>query len=1185
MTNLFHVLTKENKIDIIYLIQEPYYYQSRITGLPRGFKVFGAKNSRAIIIAHERMNLAFCQEFTCDDHTTCLISMKNMSRYISSIYLDILKAAPGSQMEKMCETLSQLNANAVFGIDSNAHSTLWNADESNPRGEAMEDFIMQHNIAVLNKGCVKTFETSRCSTIIDITLAMGYYDDIDSWKVREDYWFSDHKMIQFKMTGLKPDKKRIQITDWTKFKDHLALPEQGPYDLWNRHTIERESHILETSIKTAIRKSSKMKLQRPKAAKWWNNDLYAERTEVIKKAKLWKQNKTDENFTNLIESKKAFGKSVRKAKRSSWKEFCMSAMDPKGMALLNKALQTNSSHSVGLLRKPDGSFTRRPSESINLLMNSHFPGSVPCKRVPESQNGNFCYEEAFKDSFVTAEKVRKAISTFGPRKAAGPDDIKPAALQNLDDNTINRLTKLFQAVIEIGYTPERWRNSKVIFLPKNGKDDYSNVRAFRPITLTSFLFKTLEKVVLWEIEQTVLTADPVSKHQHAFKKGYSCDSALSEFVDDIESSILRGHLALSVSLDIEGAFDNISHEAAVSAMRAKKISPTIVSWFEQYLTKRSVEIDLLGQKCSRKLIKGTPQGGILSPLIWNLTFDPMLALLNAGPVRARGFADDACLLIKGSDPETMVDLMQETLDKTVAWGERHGLTFNPQKTVTIFYHRRYKFQEPKRLRMKNVELNYSTSMKYLGVTIDHKLTWKKHVENKISNVKKQIMLIRNAIGQIWGPTPRALKWAYSGIILSSICYGSIVWSRACASETIKNKLMKLNRLMALTMMPVRPSTPTAGLEIILDIMPLDIKIQEMALKAACRVMSINQTRWDGIGKNSLGHLRWCKNKLQKMGTTSFEFDDTRTLNLSGNYKVDLESFKSGLPNSESEITAYSDGSIYQDSTGYGWLITTSDEMIAHGNGQLAKENSVFQAEIYAIQKTCERLLETDPESVTILSDSQAAIAALAGTQVKSKTVKSCIDKLNLLGKHTDITIKWVKAHANHTGNEFADALAKSGTTNSQNRTELAPPRKEAYRKITEASYDCWKHRWVSRTDCRQTKIWFPAPNRSASAHLTKLGRQDLGLVAQFVTGHNWLRRHDSIVNPNADPLCRLCQEAEESAFHIIGECPALWRSRREIFKTDLLDEKPEWKVTQLTRFINSDGVRTLTARPPLPRRP
>ena len=74
--------------------------------------------------------------------------------------------------------------------------------------------------------------------------------------------------------------------------------------------------------------------------------------------------------------------------------------------------------------------------------------------------------KSLEHTFVTKEKVLFAINSFGPDKAPGPFGIKPKALQHLDDDFISRLTTLYQAIVEVGYTPKIWRTSWVVFIPK-----------------------------------------------------------------------------------------------------------------------------------------------------------------------------------------------------------------------------------------------------------------------------------------------------------------------------------------------------------------------------------------------------------------------------------------------------------------------------------------------------------------------------------------------------------------------------------------------------------------------------------------------------------------------------------------------------------------------------------------------
>jgi hypothetical protein len=85
---------------------------------------------------------------------------------------------------------------------------------------------------------------------------------------------------------------------------------------------------------------------------------------------------------------------------------------------------------------------------------------------------------------------------------------------------------------------------------------------------------------------------------------------------------------------------------------------------------------------------GCPQGGCLSPLIWNVNFDPILKKLNKGPVKVIGFADDALFIITGHVPGIMVRRMQPYINKIVAWGKRSGLEFNSSKTMAVLFTRK-----------------------------------------------------------------------------------------------------------------------------------------------------------------------------------------------------------------------------------------------------------------------------------------------------------------------------------------------------------------------------------------------------------------------------------------------------------------------------------------------------------------
>ena len=99
-------------------------------------------------------------------------------------------------------------------------------------------------------------------------------------------------------------------------------------------------------------------------------------------------------------------------------------------------------------------------------------------------------------------------------------------------------------------------------------------------------------------------------------------------VDEAEKGPLRKEFTLGVFIDIAGAFNNLKTENALNAMRNRGFPEHFVSWYGSFVTNRIVNAEVLGSKSKRRLHLGTPQGGVLSPLCWNVPFDELLDLLN-----------------------------------------------------------------------------------------------------------------------------------------------------------------------------------------------------------------------------------------------------------------------------------------------------------------------------------------------------------------------------------------------------------------------------------------------------------------------------------------------------------------------------------------------------------------------------
>jgi hypothetical protein len=208
---------------------------------------------------------------------------------------------------------------------------------------------------------------------------------------------------------------------------------------------------------------------------------------------------------------------------------------------------------------------------------------------------------------------------------------------------------------------------------------------------------------------------------------------------------------------------------------------------------------------------------------------------------------------------------------------------------------------------------------------------------------------------------------------------------------------------------------------------------------------------------------------------------------------------------------------------------------------------VFLSEIRAITLAIERLLwEKIPDTtVNIYSDSQSAIAALQNTKSNSKAIHQCWSKLKQLDKTHKWSLSWVKAHIGIRGNEQADKLAKKGTTFQHKLSTLPIAPRHAINEIVKFTTKNWDIYWNGRADCRQTKLWLPAPDPKISREILKLNKSDFGLITRWLTGHCFLARHEALLN-NEDPTCHLCFLDEQTPWHLLRECPATISVRRNI---------------------------------------
>ena len=141
-------------------------------------------------------------------------------------------------------------------------------------------------------------------------------------------------------------------------------------------------------------------------------------------------------------------------------------------------------------------------------------------------------------SWISQELIQQAFAGFKAKKSPGPDGIKPIAFQHLPNNIIGYLEFTYKACICFSFTPTKWKDTRLIFIPKPGKASYSSAKSYRPISLSNYLLKTLERLAGWKMK-IALKQNPVHARQHGFRNDRSTETAISDATNYIESHILQ----------------------------------------------------------------------------------------------------------------------------------------------------------------------------------------------------------------------------------------------------------------------------------------------------------------------------------------------------------------------------------------------------------------------------------------------------------------------------------------------------------------------------------------------------------------------------------------------------------------------------------------------------------------------
>lgn len=1167
------------------LIQEPWIANSDILGLNAAGKIISNKSGnrpRACIVYNKNINLLPVTEVCSDDLVAAILVLDGSKArtLVCSAYLPGEKENPAEDLERVVEYARRHRLQLLVGCDANAHHTSWGSSDINSRGNVLYDFLLTNGLHAVNKGCKPTFVTCVRQEVLDITIATNdLARRINDWHVSDEPSMSDHNHIYFDLLGSSSSQKvtfrNPRVTDWGAFRDKLKVNlEDVPKTIKTKESLNIAVTAISIGLIKAYEDSCPIKTMSTKrAVPWWNSKLEKLRS---KTRKLFNKAKRTLDWEAYREALTVYNKEIRKSKRETWKKFCEDVNSTPQCARIHKFLAKDKPNQIGLLRHPSGAYTANEKETLNLLVSTHFPGATVenVSSTKKERPGNDDWRRA--SQIIRPSQVKWAVKTFKPYKSCGADGIFPALLQQGIEMLLPHMIKIFRASYAWGHIPEQWTEVKVIFIPKAGKRDYSQPRSFRPISLSSFLLKTLEKILDKHIRDTIKIDSPIHCTQHAYSKGKSTETALLNLVDRVERAFEDKQIALCAFLDIEGAFDNTPTRTLVQGLTGKRVDQTTVRWVEAMLSNRKAKVSLHGTSLEVFTTRGCPQGGVLSPLLWTLAVDQLLHKMAELRIDTQGYADDLVIIVRGFCQSMISYIMQRAMNIVDKWCRDNELAINAAKTVVVPFTNKRQLADLVKPQLNGTPIEFSKEVKYLGVTLDQKLTWNSHLIATLHKAKIALGISSRLAGKTWGLTPKNSLWLYTAVVRPIITYGCIVWHTKANQETATNKLNAIQRTACLMVTGGMSTSPGAALDAILDLPPLHLHLRMVAAASMHRIATQGEGKW--LSK-SLGSFQEAVMSRNILGM--YTDNMTPQCCLQKLYTVELLSrdnwLKGQVTWKNGSLIWYTDGSKSGHHVGCG---VYGERPCVRKSLNLGKYASIFQAEVYAILECADLNLKRHyvNQCIYIHSDSQAALLALSSNSVNSRLVQNCMTVLNSLGENNRVILRWVPGHEGIVGNEIADDLAKAGSVTTTYGPEPFCGIPKSLVKLT-LRINCKEQsleHWNNQPGLNHSKALVRAYDSRFARELLLLSRNKLRILVRALTGHCGLNKHMYNLKISSTRECRFCKEADETPLHLICECEALMRKRSSYLGNYQLlpEELRNISANNIIRFLDTVGIGT-----------
>ena len=679
------------------------------------------------------------------------------------------------------ELLAECKTGNIFiGGDFNAHHSTLGSIRNNRNGHHIIETLNNIPEATLLNNQEPTHIAGR---VLDLSFLSRNISNNAKWDLHP-HLASDHiatcteiKIPQLANHTMAPrwDTKRA---NWPLFQQELQKLLSNPPE--SQTLEEREARLVDAIHQAADAAIPKTKPS-PKHYKdaWYYNSAVKEYNHRINQARKLNRRHQTSTARKLLKAAIQIAKDAsKKIQIEKWLKWCASMGHGNNIGetwrkikiAAGKAPTKQPVHPdpTGEANRLIDTFAARSSSNQLLVEVRRTQDQLEERRIIATNRAS--QEAAETDTPFT---MRELKASFKNRKdtSAGADKITYSMIKEAGQTAQKEVLNLINQSYEEGKLPPAWKTATIVPIPK-----LRDPGAFRPISLLSCLGKTAEKMVLNRLQWA--TGD-LHQNVYAYTKNRGTKDCIMEL-----TSTISNKKAIVTFMDLEKAFEIASASAILESLARRGVKRKLVKWCKDFLEERRAHVRFQGKTSNTQTFdKGTPQGSILSPFLFNLLVENLATLPLGSGTKVLVYADDIAIITSGANYKAKA---KNAVASVANKCQELGLKINGNKTHSI--HFGSQLQLPP-ISIYGTPVEWTTCHQYLGIWLDYQLNYNRHIAATKEKTSARLRVMRAITGLRGGAEPPVLRSYYMQGIRSIIEYGA-----SCLATTSKTGLATMDRI-------------------------------------------------------------------------------------------------------------------------------------------------------------------------------------------------------------------------------------------------------------------------------------------------------------------------------------------------------------------------------------------------------